>query len=132
MAGMEASLLKLKTTIKKALIASDMDSRKLAGVNSFLQAPFTGTYSAQSGEVVGISKDMRDTFKRNLNQARIKEAEAQEAHEKFLKAMSAALKAMETAFEAKQGDLASNDASLGKKKEKLAASVKSKADAEEF
>merc|ERR1719412_2789646 len=75
----------------------------MARVNSFLQAPFTGTYSAQSGEVVGI-----------------------------LKAMRAALKAMETAFEAKQGELASNDASLGKKKEKLAASVKSKADAEEF
>jgi len=118
MAGYEASLLKLKTTIKKALIASDMDSRKLAGVNSFLQAPFTGTYSAQSGEVVGILKDMRDTFERNLNQARLKEATAVEAHEKYLEAMESALEAMEKSFQSKQGDLAANDASLGKKKRK--------------
>merc|ERR550534_3111467 len=90
MAGYEASLLKLKTTIRKALIASDMDSRKLARVDSFLQAPFTGTYSAQSGEVVGILKDMRDTFERNLNAARLKEAAAQEAHEKYLEAMKKA------------------------------------------
>merc|ERR1712242_598231 len=108
-AGMEASLLKLKTTIKKALIASDTDSRKLAGVNSFLQAPFTGTYSAQSGEVVGILKDMRDTFQRNLNQARLKEAAAVEAHEKYLEAMGDALEAMEKSYQSKQGDLAAND-----------------------
>jgi len=138
MAGFKGgSLLKLQATVKKALEASSvaldgLDNQKMARVNSFLQAPFTGTYSAQSGEVVGILKDMRDTFKRNLNQARIKEAEAQEAHEKFLKAMSAALEAMEKSFEAKQGELASNDGSLGKKKEKLAVSEKSKADAEEF
>merc|ERR550534_1328392 len=132
MAGYEASLLKLKTTIRKALIASDMDSRKLARVDSFLQAPFTGTYSAQSGEVVGILKDMRDTFTRNLNQARLKEAAAQEAHEKYLEAMGSALEAMEKSYKSKQGDLAANDASLGKKKEKLAAAVKDKAAAEEF
>merc|ERR1711997_662333 len=116
-------LLKLKTTIKKALIASDMDSRKLAGVNSFLQSPFTGTYSAQSGEVVGILKDVRDTFERNLNQARLKEAAAQEAHEKYLAAMGEALEAMETSFAAKQKELAANDASLSDKKEKLASAV---------
>merc|ERR1719400_329986 len=102
MAGMAASLLKLKTTIKKALIASDMDSRKLAGVNSFLQAPFTGTYSAQSGEVVGILKNMRDTFTRNRNQARLKEAASQEAHDKFLKAMGDSLEELEKAYDAKQ------------------------------
>jgi len=101
-------------------------------VNSFLQAPFTGTYSAQSGEVVGILKDMRDTFQRNLNQARLKEAAAVEAHEKYLEAMGDALEAMEKSYQSKQGDLAANDASLGKKKEKLAAAVKDKAAAEEF
>merc|ERR1719210_3117374 len=132
-----ASLLKLQTTIKKALTASTyasggLDNKKMARVESFLQAPFTGTYSAQSGEGVSILTDMRDPFERNLNAARLKEAAAQEAHEKYLKAMGEALSAMEEAFEAKQGELASNDASLGKKKEKLAASVKSKADAEAF
>ena len=67
-----------------------------------------------------------------MNQARLKEAAAVEANEKYLEAMGDALEAMEKSFQSKQGDLAANDASLGKKKEKLAASVKDKAAAEEF
>merc|ERR1712156_31446 len=117
-----ASLLKLQTTIKKALMASTLasnglDSKTKVRVESFLQAPFTGTYSAQSGEVVGILKDMRDTFERNLNAARLKEAAAQEAHEKYLKAM-------EESYASKQKELAANDGGLADKKEKLEAAVK--------
>merc|ERR550539_1859488 len=89
MAGFKgASMLKLQATVKKALKASafaSLDGMTSKKMDAFLQAPFTGTYSAQSGEVVGILKDMRDTFTRNLNQARLKEAAAQEAHEKYLK-----------------------------------------------
>merc|ERR550534_1564390 len=130
-------MLKLQVTVKKALMASSLaldglDSRKLARVDSFLQAPFTGTYSAQSGEVVGILKDMRDTFTRNLNQARLKEAAAQEAHEKYLEAMGEALEAMEASYESKQKALAANDASLSDKKKKLDSAKKALAAAEEF
>jgi len=134
MAGFKGSLLKLQATIKKALIASSfaLDSKKMTAVDSFLQAPFTGTYSSQSGEVVAILKDMRDTFERNLNQARLKEAAAQAAHAKFLEAMAAALEEMGKSFEAKQGALASNDEALGKSKEKLEAAVETKTAAEEF
>jgi len=138
MAGFKGgSLLKLQTTIKKALMASTyasgvLDNKKRARVESFLQAPFTGTYSAQSGEVVGILKDMRDTFERNLNAARLKEAAAQEAHEKFLKAMGEALSAMEESYEAKQSELSANDNSLSDKREKLDNAMKAKAAAEEF
>jgi len=138
MAGFKGgSLLKLQTTIKKALMASTyasgvLDNKKRARVESFLQAPFTGTYSAQSGEVVGILKDMRDTFERNLNAARLKEAAAQEAHEKYLKAMGEALSAMEESYEAKQSELSANDNSLSDKREKLDNAMKTKAAAEEF
>jgi len=97
-----------------------------------LQAPFTGTYSAQSGEVVGILKDMRGTFTRNLNQARLAEAAAQEAHEKYLEAMGEALEAMEKSYASKQKELAANDKSLSDKKEKLENAEKAKAAAEEF
>merc|ERR1712156_1260575 len=132
-----ASLLKLQTTIKKALMASTMasnglDSKTKVRVESFLQAPFTGTYSAQSGEVVGILKDMRDTFERNLNAARHKEAAAQQAHEKYLEAMGEALEEMEKSYASKQKELAANDGGLADKKEKLEAAVKAKAAAEEF
>merc|ERR1719499_599550 len=138
MAGFKGgSLLKLQTTIKKALTASTyasgvLDNKTKVRVESFLQAPFTGTYSAQSGEVVGILKDMRDTFERNLNAARLKEAAAQEAHEKFLKAMGEALSAMEESYEAKQSELSANDNSLSDKREKLDNAMKAKAAAEEF
>merc|ERR1712008_605874 len=57
---------------------------------------------------------------------------AQEAHEKFLKAMGAALEEMEKSYDEKQGALASNDADLGKAKEKLEAAESAKAGAEEF
>merc|ERR1719492_611333 len=106
-----------------------MKSKKM---DAFLQAPFTGTYSAQSGEVVGILKDMRDTFTRNLNQARIKEAEAQAAHEKYLKAMGEALEAMEKSYASKQSELASNDAALSSAKDKLKAATEALAAAEDF
>merc|ERR1719361_1917924 len=136
MAGFKgASMLKLQATVKKALLtaaAFSSDGLQSKKMDSFLQAPFTGTYSAQSGEVVGILKDMRDTFERNLNQARLKEAAAQEAHEKYLAAMGEALSAMEESYEAKQSELSANDNSLSDKREKLDNAMKTKAAAEEF
>merc|ERR1719421_2579156 len=44
-------------------------------VSSFLQAP-TGNYNAQSGEIVGVLKNMNDTFTANLANARQVEAKA--------------------------------------------------------
>jgi len=136
MAGFKgASMLKLQATVKKALKASafaSLDGMNSKKMDAFLQAPFTGTYSAQSGEVVGILKDMRDTFTRNLNQARIKEAEAQAAHEKYLKAMGEALEAMEKSYASKQSELASNDAALSSAKDKLKAATEALAAAEDF
>merc|ERR1719195_1200945 len=75
---------------------------------------------------------MRDTFTRNLNQARIKEAEAQAAHEKYLKAMGEALEAMEKSYASKQSELASNDAALSSAKDKLKAATEALAAAEDF
>jgi len=81
-----ASLMKLKTTVKQALLASSafISKAKQQKVESFLQAPFTGAYSAVSGEVVGILKDMRDTFKSNLADAQPTEKASAEAHVKFI------------------------------------------------
>jgi len=136
MAGFKgASMLKLQATVKKALLtaaAFSSDGLQSKKMDSFLQAPFTGTYSAQSGEVVGILKDMRDTFQRNLNQARLKEAAAQEAHEKYLKAMGDALEAMEKSFASKQSELAANDAALSSARDKLKAAKDAKEAAEDF
>merc|ERR1719443_2829913 len=45
-------------------------------MTSFVQAPFTGNYNAQSGEIVGVLKNMNDTFTANLANVRQVEAKA--------------------------------------------------------
>merc|ERR1719271_525257 len=45
-------------------------------MTSFVQAPFTGNYNSQSGEIVGVLKNMNDTFTANLANARQVEAKA--------------------------------------------------------
>ena len=38
-----------------------LNDKQRSAVSSFLQAPFTGNYNAQSGEIVGVLKNMNDT-----------------------------------------------------------------------
>merc|ERR1719191_1002492 len=83
----KASMLKLSTSSIEALKAASVfvhgkDRQKLT---AFIQAPFTGEYQSQSGEIVGILKNMRDTFKSNLASSRASEAAAAESHTKFMK-----------------------------------------------
>ena len=56
-------------------------------IESFLQAPFTGTYTAQAGENVGILMDMRDAFVSNLATAQATEAAGAEAHARLMATM---------------------------------------------
>merc|ERR1719271_1242195 len=75
MAGKSASLLSLQSSMQDALSAAEafMDPKQYQSVTAFLQAPFTGTYTSQSGAVMGIIKNMRDTFEANLADARAQE-----------------------------------------------------------
>merc|ERR1719321_645353 len=112
MAGHDAGLIKLKTTVKQALLAaSAFTSKKQVKVlESFIQGPsFTGAYSSASGEVVGILKDMKETFESNLESARAAEKAAQEAHDKFMETKIAEHDQMSAAFEEKQGLLSGHD-----------------------
>merc|ERR1719443_1254408 len=81
----KASLLKLSTSTVEALKAASVflhgqDRQKLT---AFIQAPFTGEYQSQSGEIVGILKNMRDTFKSNLASAQATESAEAESHTQF-------------------------------------------------
>merc|ERR1719265_1175023 len=75
------SLLKIKSSIKEAMAAVSvlLNHKQKRTMESFLQAPFTGTYTSQSGEIVGILLNMRDTFKTNLASIRAAEKTASEA-----------------------------------------------------
>merc|ERR1719316_2004062 len=69
---------KLDDNLKEALRAASvfLNDKQRGAVSSFLQAPFTGNYNAQSGEIVGVLKNMNDTFTANLANARQVESKA--------------------------------------------------------
>merc|ERR1719453_1928878 len=69
---------KLDDHMKEALRAASvfLDDKQRGMMSSFLQAPFTGNYNSQSGEIVGVLKNMNDTFTANLANARQVEAKA--------------------------------------------------------
>merc|ERR1719265_2162899 len=128
------SLLTLKTSIKEALAAASvlLTNKQKGSMESFLQAPFTGTYTAQSGEIVGILKNMGDTFKENLASIRAAEEKAAAAHAKFMKIKEDEFETMKTGYEEKQGQLGDNDQELADERENLAMLQEELAAAEEF
>jgi chromosome segregation ATPase len=133
MAG-KASLMSLQSQVQNALKAAsalmNADQRRTA--NAFLQAPFTGTYTSQSAQVVGIIKSMRDTFKKNLGDARKTEKDSLEAYDKFMEVKEKAFKTMKSSYEGKQKDLGANDGELASKKKQLSEANKQKTSDEEF
>jgi hypothetical protein len=78
------------------------DTTPLQKVKAFLQAPFTGNYNSQSGEIVGIIKNMNDTFSMNLENARKDEEKAQTAFDEMVKVKEEEHEEMTTAFESKK------------------------------
>jgi len=129
-----ASLLKLQTQVKKALLSASsfLPAQKVAKLTSFIQAPFTGSYAAQSGEVVGILKSMRDTFEANLEEATETEKQARKAHNDLMANLVEAYNTQSAAYKKKQRTLGSNDASLGSKKDTLKDAKKDLATDEAF
>jgi len=127
-------LMAVGTEVKNALAAASvfLSADQNKQVASFMQAPFTGTYSAQSGSIVGILKDMRDTFKVNLADSTATETKDKAAHDKFMTVQKEAFASMEKVYKEKQDTLASNDEALTSKKKQLQAATKDKADAEDF
>jgi hypothetical protein len=135
MAGFKgASLVKLQAKVQQALTSASafLKPPQAQSVKSFLQAPFTGTYTAQSGEVVGILKQMKDTFEANLESATAAEETAQKAFDEFIEAKEAEYEKLVALEEEKQRLLADNDASLATKSTQLEDSKADKAVREEF
>jgi len=121
MAG-KGSLVKLQSVIKQALLAasSHISKTQHSVVDSFLQRVqrgpgFTGSYSSQSGQVVGILKNMQDTFERNLESARTTEKKDQDSFDKYETETKVKIADMKSLVEDKQSTLATNDEDLGSK-----------------
>merc|ERR1719428_1134102 len=128
------ALINIKASITTALGAAKvlMTRKERRTVDSFLQAPFTGTYTSQSGEIVGILKNMRDTFKQNLASITAVEKAAVEAHLKFMKIKEDEHATMTAAYEEKQAKLGENDEALAEQRTNLQDAKDSLAADEEF
>jgi len=128
----KASLLNVKVQDALQAATALMSAKQRSTVSAFVQAPFTGTYTSQSGQIMGILKNMRDTFKKNLGDARTTEKNAKEAYDKFMKVKQDAFDSMKESYEEKQKELGDNDGELSSKKKALADAEKQKASDEEF
>lgn len=135
----KGSLLKLQSSMKQALLAAKtfLPAQEQKQVVAFLaeqtqRAPFTGTYSAQSGQIVGILKQMRDTFSSNLNSSMATEAAAVKAHGKFIQTKTEEHGTMTASYNAKQELLGTNDGSLATLKVQLTQATEERDSAQAF
>merc|ERR1719235_2095125 len=135
----KASLLAQSQALNKENVQKVLQVAKLflpqhqkKTLTSFIQAPFTGTYQSQSGEIVGILKNMRDTFKSNLASARAAESSAAESHSKFTKVKEDEFAKMKKTFDDKDKVLGENDDALSTKKTQKVETEDAKASNEEF
>jgi len=128
------ALVKLQARVKQALMAiyPFVVGKPAGALDSFLQKPFTGTYTAQSGEVVGILKDMRDTFKSNLATATDVENKAIKAYAKFTDEKQKELNLLEGMDDTAKVQLAKNDEDLATKKSELSSATQEKSVREDF
>jgi len=127
------SLLRVNKDMKAALNMASMlmspgEKRKL---DSFLQAP-GGHYSAESGEIVGILKNMRDTFETNLANARQAEKASEGAHSKFVAVQLDAHSKMTADYQAKGSILSDNDDVLATKRDQKDTAEEALANDQEF
>jgi len=114
----EDSLLKLKTSVKQALLAArtTVTPQQRLKVLAFIQSPFAGSYSSQSGEIFGILSNMKETFETNLKTAQSSELAGIAAHNKFMKTKKEDFDVMKKSYDSKQSTMSDNDSTLGDKK----------------
>jgi len=127
-------LLKVGSEVQKALGAASvfLTQKQKTTVTAFLQAPFAGAYSSQSGEIVGIIKNMRDTFKANLATARTSEASDLESYTKLSKVKNDEFDGMKAAADENEAQMGRNDGSLSTKKTQKTDAETTLASDEEF
>jgi len=134
MAGFGGAFLQKKNEkVRQALMVAQMfvDGDKRTEVTALLQGS-PGTYSAASGEVVGILKNMRDTFTENLGQARETEAAQLKAHKALMTTKKDAYTGMSELYDEKQAALGDNDDGLASDQQLLAENEEQKGIKEDF
>merc|ERR1719310_436320 len=113
---------KLSGDMKAALRAASvfLTGTQRNQVTAFVQAPFTGNYNAQSGEIVGVLKNMLDTFKSNLESAIAAEEKAQKEYDDLMAVKEAEFDEMKKAHESKKKTIGDNAETISTKDSELA------------
>jgi hypothetical protein len=98
---------KLDDHMKDALRAASvfLDDKQRGMVSSLLQAPFTGNYNSQSGEIVGVLKNMNDTFTANLANARQVESKGTFDYNSMMTVMEGEYNDMSALFEKRKKEI---------------------------
>jgi len=131
------ALVSLESKVRTALLAAKAllkpgDQKQQRRLSALLQAPLGTTYETQSGEIVGILREMKETFEENLAEATAAEQAAVKAHSAFIQTKEEEHAKLKTASDDAQDAMGTNDGSLAAKKDQLKEEVQSKADAEDF
>jgi len=113
---------KLSGDMKAALRAASvfLTGTQRSQVSAFVQAPFTGNYNSQSGEIVGVLKNMLDTFKSNLESAIAAEEKAQKEYDDLMAVKEAEFEEMKKAHESKKKTIGDNSETISTKDSELA------------
>jgi hypothetical protein len=130
----EVSLASVRSSVREALVAASsfLEPAQKKQMQAFVQAPFTGTYTAQSAEIIGILKDMKSTFETDVATATAREEKAKEAYDKFKKTKEEEFDEMKASYDDKQSSMGTNDGELASKKTQLETLQKQKEEDEDF
>jgi len=112
-----------------AMLAGVLTHSERRAVSAFVQAP---TYNAQSGEIFGILKQMKETFETNLASSQKDENANQKAYEDLKKAKENEIKAGQAQLDTKTQELADTNEKNAQAKEDTQDTKKSLAADQKF
>jgi len=104
-----------------------LQGKQKAKVTAFIEAPFTGTYTSQSGEIIGILKNMQDQGEADHTNAIATEKRQLEAFDKMMALLQEDAETMEESRANRQSELAENKAELTAAKKTIETNKENKA-----
>jgi len=119
-----------KTDIRAAAVHLSGKERK--AVTSFISMEHPGNYGAQSGEIVGIIKEMKDTFTSNLASSRKLEAKRLGDYDALILAKTDEHTIMNASWESKKVQIGDNAAEIATTKSEVDTRSGTKSDDETF
>merc|ERR1719262_670430 len=101
------------------LLASLLPSQQQKVLSFMQQAPSAGSYAPASGEIIGILKQMKETFESNLAQTQKDETKGSSDYENLKATKEDEIKAAADQLELKTQELATTDEKLADSKQDL-------------